>query len=115
MVTNRLRPKLWVSVRQRVNASHRQRSILMGGWHDGHLVRVSFQCLYRNMSRDKGLLSVGKSLAGLVHNYIRADVQTLFNERLDDKWFEILKFSWFHINFNNPSINNFFGINTLDS
>ena len=67
MVTDRLRHNLWVSVRQRVNAYHRQRSILTGGWHDRHLVRLSSQCLYRNMSRDQGLLSVGKSLAGHVH------------------------------------------------
>ena len=66
MVTDRLRPNLWVSVRQRVNASQRKISILTGGWHDRHLVRVSSQCIYRKMSRDQGLLNVGKSLAGPV-------------------------------------------------
>ena len=67
MVTDRLKPNLWVSVRQRVNASHRQRTTLTGGWQDRHLGRVSSQDLYRNMLRDQGLLTVGRSLSGPVY------------------------------------------------
>ena len=67
MVTDPVKPNLWVSVRQRVNASHRQRTTLTGGWQDRHLGRVSSQDLYRNMLRDQGLLTVGRSLSGPIY------------------------------------------------